>query len=55
MRRTAHAMYIRLKRAVVKKTDPLSDSILLGLGRNGAVLGVELLLPIHSAGKRSSL
>ncbi len=41
--KTADAVYIRIKKGVVKKTARLSNLINADLDKNGKVLGVEIL------------
>ena len=39
----ADAMYIRIKKGVVKKTARFADLVLADMDKNGNVLGVEIL------------
>ena len=41
--KTADAMYIRLKKGIVKKTIKMKDRLLVDVDKNGNILGMELL------------
>ncbi len=42
---TDNAFYVRIRRGKVAQTEPLSDSIFLGLDADGRLVGMEVLLP----------
>ncbi len=40
-----NAMYIRLKKGKVYKSEPLADNIIVDVDENGKAIGIEILLP----------
>lgn len=39
------ALYLRLRKGRVKKSDPVADNIVFDLDEKGKILGIEVLLP----------
>ncbi len=42
-----NAMYIRLKKGKVDRSEPLSDNVIMDVDKKGKALGIEILLPDH--------
>jgi len=40
-----NAMYIRLKKGKVDKSEPLADNVIMDVDKKGKALGIEILLP----------
>ena len=40
-----NALYLRLKKGKIKKSEPVADNIVFDLNEEGNVLGIEILLP----------
>jgi len=40
-----NAMYIRLKKGKVNKSEPLADNVIIDVDKNGEAVGIEILLP----------
>ena len=40
-----NAMYIRLKKGKVDKSEPLADNVIMDVDNKGKALGIEILLP----------
>ena len=40
-----NAMYIRLKKGKVDKSEPLADNVIVDVDKNGKAIGIEILLP----------
>jgi uncharacterized protein YuzE len=40
-----NALYLRLRKGKVEKSDPVADNIIFDLGEEGNVVGIEILLP----------
>ncbi|NOZ76262.1 MAG: DUF2283 domain-containing protein, partial [Euryarchaeota archaeon] len=43
--REVNALYLRLRKGKVEKSDPVADNIVFDLGEEGSVVGIEILLP----------
>lgn len=41
----ASAMYVRLKKGKVDRSEPLADNVIIGINKNGVAIGIEILLP----------
>jgi uncharacterized protein YuzE len=42
-----NAMYIRLKKGKVEKSEPLADNVIVDVDKKGEAVGIEILLPKH--------
>ncbi len=40
-----NALYLRLKKGKVEKSDPVADNIVFDLNEEGNMIGIEILLP----------
>lgn len=40
-----NALYLRLKKGKIKKSEPVADNIVFDLNEEGNVTGIEILLP----------
>jgi len=40
-----NAMYIRLKKGKVNKSEPLADNVIVDVDKEGKAIGIEILLP----------
>ena len=40
-----NAMYIRLKKGKMDKSEPLADNVIVDVDKNGKAIGIEILLP----------
>ncbi len=40
-----NALYLRMRKGNVEKSDPVADNIVFDLGKEGKLLGIEILLP----------
>ncbi len=40
-----NALYLRLKKGKIEKSEPVADNIIFDLDKNGEVIGIEILLP----------
>ncbi len=40
-----NAMYIRLKKGKVDKSEPLADNVIVDVDKKGEAVGIEILLP----------
>jgi len=40
-----NAMYLRLKKGRIAKSEPIADNIVVDLDENGEVVGIEILFP----------
>ncbi|MEE8403373.1 MAG: DUF2283 domain-containing protein [Candidatus Hydrothermarchaeaceae archaeon] len=43
--REVNALYLRLKKGKVEKSDPVADNIVFDLNEEGNMIGIEILLP----------
>ena len=41
----ANAMYIRLKKGKVDRSEPLAENVIVDVNKNGVAIGIEILLP----------
>ena len=41
----ANAMYVRLKKGKVDRSEPLADNVIVDINKNGVAIGIEILLP----------
>lgn len=41
----ASALYLRLRKGKIKKSDPVADNIVFDLDEKGKIVGIEILLP----------
>jgi uncharacterized protein YuzE len=44
-----NAMYIRLKKGKVDKSEPLADNVIMDVDKKGKAIGIEILLPEKEA------
>jgi uncharacterized protein YuzE len=42
-----NAMYIRLKKGKVDRSEPIADNVNVDVDKNGEAIGIEILLPKH--------
>ncbi len=40
-----NAMYIRLRKGKVDKSEPLADNVIVDVNKKGEAIGIEILLP----------
>lgn len=40
-----NALYLRLKKGKIEKSEPIADNIVFDLNKEGNVVGIEILLP----------
>ncbi|MBU4432757.1 DUF2283 domain-containing protein [Patescibacteria group bacterium] len=40
-----NAMYIRLKKGKVERSEPLADNVIMDVDKKGKAIGIEILLP----------
>ncbi len=42
-----NAMYIRLKKGKVDRSEPIADNVIVDVDKKGEAIGIEILLPKH--------
>lgn len=43
--REVNALYLRLKKGKIEKSEPVADNVIFDLNEDGNMIGIEILLP----------